>query len=62
MSNGSSEVKLEVVKGIFDLLRTPWVIGALVIGVGMYTGVLTKENIESVASKIVETVKEVTKD
>lgn len=57
MSNGGSEVKLEVVRGIFDLLRSPWVIAALIIGIGMFTGVLTKENIESVAGKVMETVK-----
>ncbi len=30
MSNGSTEVKLEIVKGVFDLLRTPWVIIAYI--------------------------------
>lgn len=62
MSNGSTEVKLEIVKGVFDLLRTPWVIIALVVGIGMGTGVLTKDNITTVANKVVQTVKEVTKE
>jgi len=62
MSNGSTEVKLEIVKGVFDLLRTPWVIIALVVGSGMYTGVLTKDNITTIANKVVQTVKEVTKE
>jgi hypothetical protein len=62
MSNGSAEVKLEIVKGVFDLLRTPWVIIALVVGIGMGTGVLTKDNITTVANKVVQTVKEVTKE
>lgn len=62
MSNGSTEVKLEIVKGVFELLRTPWVIVALVVGIGMGTGVLTKDNITTVANKVVQTVKEVTKD
>lgn len=62
MTNGSSEVKLEIVKGVFDLLRTPWVIIALVVGTGMATGVLTKDNITTVANKVVQTVKEINKD
>jgi len=62
MSNGSAEVKLEVVKGVFELLRTPWVIIALVVAIGMGTGVLTKDNITTVANKVVQTVKEVTKE
>ena len=62
MSSGSTEVKLEIVKGVFDLLRTPWVIIAIVIGIGMGTGVLTKDNITTIANKVVQTVKEVTKE
>ena len=58
MSNGSSEVKIEVIKGVFDLLRNPLVIVGLLVGMGMYTGVLTKENVESVAAKAIQLVKE----
>ena len=62
MSNGSTEVKLEIVKGVFDVLRTPWVIIALVVGIGMGTGVLSKDNITTVANKVVQTVKVVRKE
>lgn len=59
MSDGSTEVKLEIVKGVFELLRTWWVVLALVVGIGMSTGVLTQENILLVMNKIVKAVETV---
>jgi hypothetical protein len=59
MSNGSTEIKLEIVKGVFELLRTWWVVLALVVGTGMYTGVLTQENVLLVMNKVVKAVETV---
>jgi len=56
MSKESTEITLEIVKGVFELLRTWWVVLALVVTVGMYTGVLTQENILMVMNKVVKAI------
>ena len=56
MSKESTEITLEIVKGVFELLRTWWVVLALVVTVGMYTGVLTQENILMVMNKVVNAI------
>ena len=56
MSKESTEITLEIVKGVFELLRTWWVVLALVVTAGMYTGVLTQENILMVMNKVVNAI------
>ena len=56
MSKESTEITLEIVKGVFELLRTWWVVLALVVSVGMYTGVLTQENVLMVMNKVVKAI------
>jgi len=57
MSDRSTVIIMEVIRGIFDLLKTWWVVLGLVVVVGMYTEVLTQKNIIAVLNKIVEIVK-----
>lgn len=57
MSDTKTTIVMEIVRGIFDLLKTWWVVAGLVIMVGMYTEVLTQKNIITVLNKIVEIVK-----
>jgi len=56
MSKESTEITLEIIKGVFELLRTWWVVLALVVSVGMYTGVLTQENVLMVMNKVVKAI------
>lgn len=57
MADGATALAREVIRGIFDLLKTWWVVVGLVIMVGMYTEVLTQKNIITVLNKVVQIVK-----
>ncbi len=57
MSDTKTAIIMEVIRGIFDLLKTWWVVLGLVVMVGMYTEVLTQKNIITVLNKVVQVVK-----
>ena len=57
MSDRNTAIIMEVIRGIFDLLKTWWVVLGMVVVVGMYTEVLTQKNIITVLNKVVQIVK-----
>jgi len=57
MSDTKTAILTEVIRGVFDLLKTWWVVLGLVVMVGMYTEVLTQKNIITVMNKVVQIVK-----
>jgi hypothetical protein len=58
MSTERTAIIMEVIRGIFELLRTWWVVAGLVVIAGMYSGVLTQGNIITVLNKIVAIFKQ----
>lgn len=57
MSDTKTAILMEIVKGIFDLLKTWWVVAGIVVIVGMYTDVLTQKNIITILNKVAQIVK-----